>query len=108
MCRTRTGIGPGTPYFEDAPGALVSALDRFDFENGGDEALDAVLRAARPRDTFTLWHLLSEVDGDRRSRVMERMIELVGLPKGITRKGTMSLDPKTLDRWKDEMDTVWF
>jgi FecR protein/Putative zinc-finger len=108
MCRTRKGIGPGTPYFEDAPDALVSALDRFDFENGGDEALAEVLKKARPRDTFTLWQLLSEVDGERRSRVMERMIELVGLPKGVTREGTMRLDPKSLDAWKDEMDTVWF
>lgn len=108
MCRTRKGIGLGTPYFEDAPDALVSALERFDFENGGDHALTEVLNEARRRDTFTLWHLLSEVDGDQRSRVMERMIELVGLPKGVTREGTMKLDPKTLDTWKDEMDTVWF
>lgn len=108
MCRTRKGIGPGTPYFEDAPDALVSALERFDFENGGDQALTEVLKESRPRDTFTLWHLLSEVDGDQRSRVMERMIELVGLPIGVTREGTMKLDPKTLDTWKDEMDTVWF
>jgi hypothetical protein len=108
MCRTRKGIGPGTPYFEDASDSLVRALERFDFDNGGDQALAEVLKEARPRDTFTLWHLLSEVDGDRRLRVMERMIELVGLPKGVTREATMRLDPKTLETWKDEMDTVWF
>jgi hypothetical protein len=39
---------------------------------------------------------------------MERMIELVDLPNGVTREGTMQLDPKTLDTWKEEMDTVWF
>jgi hypothetical protein len=108
MCQTQKGIGPGTPYFEDAPDALVRALESFDFENGGEEALADVLRESRPRDTFTLWHLLSRVEGDQRSRVMERMIELVGLPNGVTREGTMQLDPKTLDTWKDEMDTVWF
>jgi len=36
------------------------------------------------------------------------MIELVGLPKGITREGTLQLDQDVLDAWKDEMDTVWF
>jgi len=36
------------------------------------------------------------------------MIELVGLPTGITREGTLRLDQETLDAWKDEMDTVWF
>ena len=108
MCQTRKGIGPGTPYFEDAPYAVIQALERFDFENGGEDAFAEVLKDSRRRDTFTLWHLLSRVEGDQRSRVMERMIELVGLPGGVTREGTMQLDPKTLGAWKDEMDTVWF
>jgi len=32
MCATRPGIGPGTPYFEDAPQALRDALAKLDFE----------------------------------------------------------------------------
>lgn len=108
MCRSRKGIGPGTPYFEDAPDKLVGALERFDFEDGGEAAFAEVLKESRPRDTFTLWHLLTRVEGEQRSRVLERMIELVGLPKGVTREGTLQLDQKTLDTWKDEMDTVWF
>src|SRR5262249_14615614 len=63
MCQARPGIGAGTPYFEDASDALVSVLEKFDFENGGAEALVTVLKESRPRDTFTLWHLLSRVDG---------------------------------------------
>jgi hypothetical protein len=108
MCQTRTGIGPGTPYFEDAGEALVQALEKLDFENGGEEAFYAVLNDSRPRDTFTLWHLLSRVEGEQRSRVLERMIKLVGLPKGVTRKGVMQLNQEMLDTWKDELDTVWF
>lgn len=109
MCQSWPGIGPGTPYFEDASETFVRLLESFDFENGGDEALMALLTEARERDTFTLWHLLSTVDGDRRVRVLNRMIELVGLPNGITREGALRLDQTTLDAWKDEMvDTVWF
>ena len=108
MCQTRTGIGPGTPYFEDAPDTLVQALEKLDFENGGEEALNAVLNDSRQRDTFTLWHLLSRVEGVERSRVLERMIKLVGLPTGVTRAGVMRLNQKMLDTWKDELDTVWF
>lgn len=108
MCQTRPGTGPGTPYFEDAPDALVSALEKFDFEGGGDEALSAVLKESRQRDTFTLWNLLPSVQGEWRVRVLDRMIELVGLPAGITREGTLQLDQKVLDEWKDELDTVWF
>jgi hypothetical protein len=108
MCQARPGIGPGTPYFEDATMAFVKALEKLDFENGGAEALSEVLRESRPRDTFTLWHLLSQVDGEQRVQVLDRMIELVGLPKGITRDGTLKLDPNTIEAWKEAMDTVWF
>lgn len=108
MCQSRPGIGPGTPYFEDASEAFVSALEKFDFESGGEEAFNAVLKESRPRDTFTLWSLLSNVEGDRRVRVLDRMIELVGLPKGITREGILQLDQSMLDEWKDDLDTVWF
>jgi len=108
MCETRPGIGPGTPYFADASDAFTQALESFDFENGGEEAFIAVLKDSRPRDTFTLWHLLSRVDGIDRSRVLERMIKLVGLPDGVTRAGVMRLDQEMLDTWKDELDTVWF
>lgn len=108
MCQARPGIGPGTPYFEDASEVFVRALEEFDFENSGERAFSAVLAESRPRDTFTLWHLLSRVEGDQRVQVLNRMIELVGLPNGITREGTLQLDQNTLDAWKDEMDTVWF
>jgi len=50
----------------------------------------------------------STVEENQRVRVLDRMIELVGLPTGITREGTLRLDQETLDAWKDEMDTVWF
>lgn len=108
MCETRPGFGPGTPYFDDASDELVRALEKFDFEGGGQEAFSTVLKESSERDTFTLWHLLSRVEGERRVQVLNRMIELVGLPDGVTREGTLQLDPKTLEAWKDEMDTVWF
>ncbi|MFL6215150.1 MAG: zf-HC2 domain-containing protein [Blastocatellia bacterium] len=107
-CETRPGIGPGTPYFEDASMTLISALSRYDFENGGDAALNVVLAEARKRDTFTLWHLLQRVDQPTRARVLDRMIALVGLPRCVTRKGILQLNQEMLDCWKDELDTVWF
>jgi hypothetical protein len=109
MCQARPDIGPGTPYFEDASETFVRLLESFDFEKGGDQALTALLDEARQRDTFTLWHLLSTLDGERREQVLNRMISLVGLPKGISRKAVLRLDQPTLEAWKDVMvDTVWF
>ena len=108
MCETRPGTGPGTPFFEDVSDKFRDALARYDFENGGDEALRIVLDEARDRDTFTLWHLLQRVDEPTRALVLNRMIALVGLPRCVTRKGIMQLNKEMLDCWKDELDLVWF
>jgi hypothetical protein len=106
-CRTRPKIGPGTPYFDDAPQVLVSALSNFDFGRGGVSALDTVLGEARVRDTLTLWHLLSRVDPAERTRVFDRMASLVPLPKTISRDRTLQLDQATLQRWREELAWRW-
>ncbi|HJQ22795.1 MAG TPA: FecR domain-containing protein [Blastocatellia bacterium] len=108
MCETRPGVGPGTPFFEDASLTFKDALSRYDFENGGDAALRTVLAEARDRDTLTLWHLLQRVDEPTRGVVLDRMIALVGKPACVTRQGILRLDRKMLDCWKDELDLVWF
>jgi predicted anti-sigma-YlaC factor YlaD len=108
MCETRPHTGPGTPYFVTSSPAFQDALQKFDFEGGGEEALDAVLAEATDRDTFTLWNLLPRVSVERRARVLDRMIALVGLPEGVTREGIMDLDQSMIDLWAEALDTVWY
>jgi putative zinc finger protein/FecR-like protein len=108
MCETRPGAGPGVPYFEDASQPFRDALAKFDFEGGGDDAIKALLGEARPRDSFTLWHLIQRVDGAAREATLDKMIALVGLPKGVTREGILELNRGMLEEWKDALDTVWF
>jgi hypothetical protein len=110
MCETRPGIGPGTPYFEDASRAFIDALERYDFTGGGAAALTVILNQSRDRDTLTLWHLLRRVSREERPAVVERIAALVRLPKGVTRRGLISLDQRMMDLelWEDAMDTIWF
>jgi hypothetical protein len=107
VCRTRARMGPGTPYFEDAPVALVEALDSFDFGDGGLEAVPVVLREARVRDTLTLWHMLARVDSGQRASVYERMAKLSPPPPGVSREQVLRLDPAALARWKEELAWTW-
>jgi len=109
-CSLHAGVGPGTPYFNDASDLFRQALEKYDFEGGGDEALAIVLDESRPRDTLSLWHLLPRVPEASRKRLLDRLIDLVGLPKGVTRAGLMRLDPQMVDLelWKDHLDLVWF
>jgi len=107
-CATRPGIGPGTPYFEDASPALRDALARFDFEGRGDEALEIVLAEARERDTLTLWHLVPRVDAAERGRVVGRAASLRPLPEGVDREALVRLDPEALALWKDDLEAAWW
>jgi len=108
-CMTRPGIGPGTPFFVDASRALKEALGQLDFGGrGGAQPLETVLAEARKRDSLTLWHLLFRAGLPERSRVYERLAELVPPPEGTTRDGIMRLDQAMLDEWFLEIQPAWF
>jgi len=109
-CATRPGIGPGTPYFDDAPELLRKALSSFDFEPAVESKipnLDVILMDARLRDTLTLWHLLGRVEGNDRARVYDRMAALAPPPDGVTREGVLQLNEQMLQRWRDELQKSW-
>ena len=106
-CHTRPHIGPGTPCFDDASEALRRSLTAFDFNAGGDAALDVILRESRSRDTLTLWHLLSRVDANQRPRVLNRMLEFAPLSPGIDREKVLQLDRDALTRWRQELAWTW-
>lgn len=103
VCKTQPKTGPGTPYFEDSSAAFRDALARFDFETlssaDRDAALATILSEARKQDAMTLWHLLYRVSEENRPRVYDRLAALTAPPKGVTREGTLRLDPGMLDAW---------
>jgi hypothetical protein len=107
-CQTRPGIGPGTPYFEDASEAFRVSLVKFDFDPvAKTAALQSVLTEARPRDSLTLWHLLSRADGAERLRVYERLATLAPPPASVTRDGILQLNPEMLQRWREALESTW-
>jgi hypothetical protein len=108
LCETRPAVGPGTPYFEDTPLPLRTALTAFDFEQGGAEALEVVLEAARQRDSLTLWHLLPRTTAAEREAVYGRLKALVRPPETVTREGIMRLDSHLLKLWWERIEnTLW-
>ncbi|MDQ6653098.1 MAG: zf-HC2 domain-containing protein [Acidobacteriota bacterium] len=111
-CATRPGIGPGTPYFEDASEIFRTALAKLDFGYAVDvpdlkSPLDVVLSEARSRDSLTLWHLMGRVEESNRSRVYDRLATLVPPPEGVTRDGVLHLNEQMLQLWKDKLETSW-
>ena len=104
---TRKGIGPGTPYFEDASEELRAALRQFDFAKLSDEErsarLTVVLADARKADALTLWHLLSRATVADRGRVFDALNAAVPAPKGVTREGIARGEHAMLDAWWNEL-----
>jgi hypothetical protein len=66
-----------------------------------------MLNQARPRDTLTLWHLLTRVSGEDRVRVYEKMAAYSPPPAGVTREGVLQLNPDMLEAWKLELEWGW-
>jgi len=102
-CATRPKVGPGTPYFEDAPAEFRAALARFDFDDTTPQQradhLALILAQSRQHDALTLWHLLSRVDDRQRTLVLDRLSQLAPAPAGVTRVGILRLDQPMLDLW---------
>lgn len=111
-CATRPGIGPGTPYFEDAAPDFRMALTKLDFETSAERSehsavLRQLLALSRERDTLTLWHLLYRTENNDRILVYERLAELAPPPSGVTRDGVLQLDETQLRLWKGHLDNIW-
>lgn len=105
MCRTRPGIGPGTPRYEDAAESFHAAIDAVDFGTAGERpaALARALALARDRDAMTLWHLLSTVDVRDRDRVFETLARFVPPPPAVTGDGIRAGRRDMLDAWWDAL-----
>lgn len=100
MCRARPGYGPGTAFDQKASAALQEALVRYDFEQGGAEALSDILAEARATDGITLWQLFFRADAANRARIYDRLAALIPPPEGVTRDGVLLNDLDMLDRWQ--------
>jgi FecR-like protein/putative zinc finger protein len=109
-CQTRPGVGPGTPYFEDASSEFRQALTTIDF--GGNPsnpvAVDTLLKNSRARDTLTLWHLLGRVNIEERDKLYDKIAAFVPPPDGVTRDGILKLDQMMLDKWRDDLEPTWW
>lgn len=107
MCETRTGIGPGTPRYEDAPSGYGVALALLDFGDPRDEgrkaALSLILEQARRKDALTLWHLLARGTPDERARVYDRLVALVPPPAGVSRELVLAGNRGALGLWWDSL-----
>jgi predicted anti-sigma-YlaC factor YlaD len=110
FCRTRSGMGPGTPFFEDSSVEFQEALARLESLNEGPDRtrqLEIVLRESHIRDALSLWHLLPRLDAQSRGLIFDRLAQLLPPPPEVTRDGIVAMDPKMMDAWKKIVSQLW-
>ncbi len=105
---TRKNQGVGTPFAENSTAEFKDALYKFDFENGGNQALEKILREAEFYDSLSLWHLLSRTPENQREKVFDALAKFVKPPDRVTKEGILQLDEKMLDAWWIEVENAWF
>ncbi|MFN0158826.1 MAG: zf-HC2 domain-containing protein [Bacteroidota bacterium] len=110
QCETRPGIGPGTPYYDDATPRFKHAISEFDFASPSQTTLQILIDEARPKDAVTLFHLLSRTHAGDRVRIYNRLAVLAPPPKGVTCNGIIEGDKKMVQAWSEELglDAHWW
>jgi hypothetical protein len=106
MAFVRPGLGPGAPFFEDAPEKFRAALAQYNFaaeQQQRARALDAALAEARPRDVFTLLNLLWRTDVPTRKKIYDRVVAMAPPPPGVTAEGMMRADDHMIDLWWEQL-----
>ncbi len=111
VCRARSGLGPGTPRFADAPAALAAAFDAYDDAWRGDvtgrrSAARAALAAVEGgRDTLPAWHLLQDPDAEIARAAEACLVRVAGRPWGAGDE-LVSASADGRARWRAHLELV--
>jgi hypothetical protein len=82
-CVSKKDVGPGTPYYPDAPKAFIAALYNFDFTSNKDTSISVILSNSRVKDVLSLWHLLYKTKGEDQKKIFDAINSKVSIPTYI-------------------------
>lgn len=103
-CSLRVGKEPGIPIHKNASDTLKTAIESFDVLNGGDQALDKIIRSYKESDVLTLLALIPKVSQLQRQIIFQEISNHFPPPETITRAGIIRLDKDMLYKWWEEIE----
>lgn len=103
FCMSKTGIGPGTPYRKNTSEELKSALIKYDFGEGGSEALNTILKYAKKQDAVTLVSILQRADEQEKPKVFARASQFVPPPRHIAHDSIPFIKIDELNEWIEKV-----
>ncbi len=124
--RARTGLGPGTPHWNDSSAnfrAALDQIDRIELQSGNaeaetdpagsqgmpsiDVALALILEGSEDRDTLVYWNLIGHRDSRVRNAGARRLAQLAPPPSGVELSACLAGDQAALEQWKESLPWSW-
>lgn len=109
-CRAVRGSDPEIPRRDDAPDALLTALDSLQSALAqhpasapSDELINAIISTASRPDAATVWHLLHLTKGPARLRISQALDLLVSRPENVTVQGAADGNKDMLEAWWSQL-----
>jgi hypothetical protein len=104
-CSAWPGRGPSAPWWEgEVAASFVADLLAVEFTTDPDpERVDALLAAARARDSLTLWHLLRSPSTALRTAALDRLASLCVDVRSRERAALLNADGAALEDLKSDL-----
>lgn len=104
ICVLRRGFRPGIPVNKNSSDSMRAAVESFDFNNGGEAAIEKIISLAKERDMLTLLALIQVVPQLQRQIIFQEISNRFPPPESVTRAGIIRLDKDMLYRWWEEIE----
>lgn len=100
----RSGHRAGTPYRIDAPDSLKNEIEIFDYQNGGSNSLDNIIKFAKTKDMLTLLALIPHASTVKRGMLFQTIANHFPPPSNVTYDGIIKLNKEMLVGWWYEIE----
>jgi hypothetical protein len=104
VCEIKNNFRPGIPYRLNASDTLKSEVEKFDYENGGDDSVQKIISTANKEDILTLLALIPNASQLQRQVLFQVIANHYPPPAGVTRMGISKADSEMLYKWWDEIE----
>jgi len=104
VCEIKNNYRPGIPYRLNASDTLKSEVEKFDYENGGDDSIQKIISSAHDEDMLTLLALIPNTSQLQRQILFQVVANHYPPPVGVTRMGIVKADSEMLNKWWEEIE----
>jgi hypothetical protein len=104
VCEIKNNYPPGIPYRLNASDTLKNEVEKFNYENGGDDSVQKIISAAHKEDMLTLLALIPNTSQLQRQILFQVLANHYPPPTGVTQMGIIKADSEMLYKWWEEIE----